>query len=247
MLGRLLILSLLILFGSTTMLGQQDAGNPIEKRGFYRTMNMYGIEMHTRGWGAYYRRGWRQTGFSNRIFHTEIINVNHPKQKKIDAFNPNSLRYYEGKISSVYFLRNSFGWQKTMYDKEVKRGVRVSYFFLFGPTIGIAKPIYMNVVYLETGIKATERYDYDRHSVQTRVDGRAPFLLGVNEIGIHPGLHTKFAFNFEFSGDDENIKSLETGINFDAFGKEIPMMAITYNDQFYLTFYLALHFGKRYL
>lgn len=232
---------------SVDSFAQADGGNPIEKRGFYRTMNMYGAEIYTRGFGADYRRGWRQTGFSNKIYHVEFLTVNHPKQKKVEPFGQQSLRYYEGKLNSVYFLRNSFGWQKTLFDKEVKRGVRVSYFFLFGPTIAFAKPIYMNVTYVESGTRATERYDYERHSSQTQINGRAPFLLGINEMGIYPGLHTKFAFNFEYSGDDENIKSIETGVNFDAFGKEIPMMAVTYNDQFYLTFYIALHLGKRYL
>ena len=101
-------------------------------------MNMYGGYIHTRGYGGYYRRGWRQTGFSNKIYNVEFLNVNHPKQFKIDN---GTQSYYEGKINTVFFLRNSFGWQKTLYDKEVKRGVRVSYFFLFGPTLAFAKPI----------------------------------------------------------------------------------------------------------
>jgi hypothetical protein len=232
-----------------TSLGQPDAGNPIEKRAFYRTMNMYGGEVHTRGLGAYYRRGWRQTGFSNKIYHVELLSVNHPKQEKVEPLDQQYLRYYEGKINSVFFLRNSFGWQKTMYDKVVKRGVRVSYFFLFGPTLGIAKPIYMNVSYNNSSgnSKSTERYNYEKHTGEAQILGRAPFLLGTSEIDIYPGIHTKFAFNFEYSGDDENIKAIETGITFDAFAKEIPIMAITYNDQFYLTFYIALHLGKRYL
>lgn len=225
---------------------QVSPANPIEKRGFYRTMNMYGGFLHTRGVGAYYRRGWRQTGYVNKIYNVEFLNVNHPKQFKIETVI-GSQGYFEGKINSVFFLRNSFGWQKTWYDKEVKRGVRVSSFFLFGPTIGLAKPIYMNVTYTETGAEATERYDYDKHSTQTIIRGRAPFLIGIDETNIYPGLHVKMALNFEYSADDENIRSLETGFNFDAFPSRIPIMAATYNDQFYLTLYIALHLGKRYL
>ena len=226
---------------------QEASGNPIEKRGYYRTMNMYGAEVHTRGLGAYYRRGWRQTGFVNKIYHVEFLTVNHPKQKKVETPTTQPQRYFEGKINSVFFLRNSFGWQKTLYDKEVKRGVRVSYFFLFGPTLAFAKPIYVTVKYNDPPKEANERYDYDKHTAEATVVGKSSFLLGVNETVIFPGIHTKLAFNFEYSGDDENIRSLETGVNFDAFGKEIPIMAVTYNDQFYLSLYIALHFGKRFL
>ena len=236
---------LFLLWSPSVSFAQKDAGNPIEKRGFYRTMNMYGGYIHTRGYGGYYRRGWRQTGFSNKIYNVEFLNVNHPKQFKIDNGTQSS---YEGKINTVFFLRNSFGWQKTLYDKEVKRGVRVSYFFLFGPTLAFAKPIYINVVYNDpSGTQATERYDYDKHSTQAFIYGRASFLLGLNETRIYPGIHTKFALNFEYSGNDEDIKSLEIGSTFDAFGKEIPILAKTYNDQFFVTLYLSFHFGRRFL
>ncbi|MEX2596239.1 MAG: hypothetical protein WEC59_04850, partial [Salibacteraceae bacterium] len=210
------------------------------------TMNMYGGYLHTRGLGAYYRRGWRQTGFVNKIYNVEFLSVNHPKQYKIETVI-GTQGYFEGKVNSVYFLRNSFGWQKSWFDKEVKRGVRVSGFLLFGPTLAFAKPIFVDVEYTESGNEATERYDYDKHSSQAIIKGRAPFLLGLNETSIHPGLHLKMALNFEYSPDDETIRSLETGFNFDAFPKVIPILANTYNDQFFLTLYIGLHFGKRYL
>lgn len=237
------LLLMLIHLGAS---GQVSPSNPIEKRAFYRTMNMYGGYLHTRGLGGYYRRGWRQSGFVNKIYNVEFLNVNHPKQFKVETVI-GSQGYFEGKINSVFFLRNSFGWQKTWFDKEVKRGVRVSSFFLFGPTLGFAKPIYMNVQYTETGVRATERYDYNKHTTQTTIRGRAPFLIGINETDIYPGLHLKMALNFEYSADDENIRSLETGFNFDAFPTEIPIMASTYNDSFYLTLFIGLHLGRRYL
>ena len=138
------------------------------------------------------------------------------------------------------------GSKKTWFDKEVKRGVRVSTFFLFGPSIALAKPIYMKVRYSDDEV-VTEPYDYDKHTTQAEIIGKANYLLGVDQTEIIPGLHVKGALNLEYSGDDETIRAIETGINFDAFAKEIPIMANTYNDQFYLTVYVGFHFGKRYL
>jgi len=229
----------------------QTSVDPIANRGYYRTQNQFGVYLHTRGIGGYYRRGWRQTGFSNKILNVELLSMRHPKEYKVTPPGQQNIRgYYLGKINTVTMLRGSFGWQKTLFDKEVKRGVRVSYFFLFGPTIAFVKPVYVEVQHEdELGVAtfiSTERYDYEKHS-SANVLGRAPILTKVNETKLYPGLHVKLALNFEYSPDDAMIRALETGINFDAFGKVIPIMANTYNNQFFTTVYLAFHLGKRYL
>lgn len=237
------------LFLSNVANGQTSA-DPVANRGYYRTQNQFGAYLHTRGLGGYYRRGWRQTGFSNKIMNVELLSMRHPKEYKITIPGQQNIRgYYLGKINSVAMLRGSFGWQKTLFDKEIKRGVRVSYFFLFGPTIAFVKPVYVEVQLENSGVSSgtsTERYDYDKHS-SASILGRAPILTGVDKTKLSPGLHVKLALNFEYSSDDAIIRALETGLNFDAFGKEIPIMANTYNDQFFTTVYLAFHLGKRYL
>jgi hypothetical protein len=225
----------------------QNPGNPIANRGFYRTMNMYGGYVHTAGLGIYYRRGWRQTGFTNRIMNFELLTLNHPKQFKV-ALTQRSTQngYFLNKINSVIMLRGSFGFQKTWFDKEVKRGVRVSTFFLFGPSIALAKPVFMNVNFTDAGL-STEKYADIVNLSNVQILEKAPYLIGVSETVPYPGAHVKVALNFEYSPDDEFIRALETGATFDVFPKKIPIMANTYNDQFYITLYVAFHFGRRYL
>lgn len=243
-----LIISALLLTLGMTEIQAQNPGNPIANRGYYRTQNAGGIFVHTRGMGAYFRRGWRLTGFSNHIASGELLTLRHPKEYKIT--NPsaqNSRGYYYGKINSVALLRGSYGIQRTMFDKEVKRGVRVSYFVLFGPTLGFAKPVYVDIrPNTEGRTIEIERYSIEVHN-QGEVLGRAPMLYKMGSTRIHPGGHVKYALNFEYSQDDAFIRAIETGANFDVFAKRIPIMDETYNDQFYLTLYLSFHFGKRYL
>ncbi|MDP4664175.1 MAG: hypothetical protein NWQ55_08400 [Salibacteraceae bacterium] len=225
--------------------GQADGGNPIEKRAFYRSHNVYGGYLHTAGLGAYYRRGWRQTAFSNKILNIEILNIRHPKEFKRNSIGSQNVRsYYFGKINSVAFIRTSFGWEKTLFDKEVEKGVRVSYHFLFGGTLGLVKPVYVIIDPRDSSGERIERYDFAKHE-NALIKGRAPFMQGVTEISPRLGIHIKYGLTFEFSKDDERIKALETGVTFDGFIREIPIMAETYNNRFFLTFYLSYHFGKR--
>lgn len=247
---RIGIVFILLLVGSLVIpdtATAQNPGNPIANRGYYRTMNMYGGYVHTAGLGIYYRRGWRQTGFTNRIMNFEMLTLNHPKQFKVALTQRTSQGgFFLNKINSVLMLRGSFGWQKTWFDKEVKRGVRVSSFFLLGPTIALAKPVFVNVVFNDSGL-STEKYADIVNRSGVSIIERAPYLIGVSETIPYPGGHAKVALNFEYSQDDEFIRALETGATFDVFPKRIPIMANTYNDQFYLTLFVAFHFGRRYL
>lgn len=226
-----------------------QSANPITNRGYYRTQNSGGVLIHTRGIGMYYRRGWRTSGFSNRIFNAELLTLRHPKEFKLTNPGANNSRgYFYGKLNSVVLLRGSYGWQKVMFDKEVKRGVRVSIFTLFGPTIGLAKPVYVDFKPNDTGNSRAQivRYSTSLHN-SGDVEGRAAILYKMGTTKIYPGGHAKFALNFEYSADDAFIRALETGSTLDVFAKRIPIMENTYNDQFYLTLYISFHFGKRYL
>ncbi len=246
---RFIILLVLISLGAPLFSAAQQASNPIENRSYYRTKNIGGFTLHTSGLGAYYRRGWRATGFLDRMMNIEYVNMRHPKEYKVFTQGSSSQRgYFYGKVNSFSMLRASYGWQKVMFDKEVKRGVRVSYIFLFGPSIGFLKPIYVEVDYPDQGTtqSAIEPYDFDKHSAAT-IEQRAPFIYGINQIKLRPGGHVKAAFNFEYSSDDQIIRAVEVGSNLDVFAQRINMMANTYNNQFFLTLYLSLQFGKKYL
>jgi hypothetical protein len=90
----------------------------------------------------------------------------------------------------------------------------------------------------------TRRYDPEVHTLGT-IYGRASFVNGLSEMSIVPGIFAKFGLNFEYSPYDEKLKSIEAGIAFDLFYKEVPLMYNTYNNQYWVTFYLMFEIGKK--
>lgn len=221
----------------------------VANKAYYRSHNSGSVFMHSRGIGASYQHGWRTSGFSNRILSIELMTLRHPKEYKINrAGSENTRGYFYGKVNSAALFRTSIGWQKVLYDKEVKRGVRVSYFALFGPSVALTKPVYVELIPNTGDGRKSQlvRYSTDVHN-QGDVMGRAPILYKVNSTRLIPGGHARGVLNFEYASDDSFIKAIETGVNLDVFAKEIPIMENTYNTQFYLTLFIGFQFGQRYL
>ncbi len=71
----------------------------------------------------------------------------------------------------------------------------------------------------------------------------------MGEIKLYPGAFGRFAFNFEYAGNNTGIRALEAGVTMDAYGAKLPQMATLeaedHNKQFFLEFYVAMHFGAK--
>jgi hypothetical protein len=200
--------------------------------------------LHSFGFGANFRKGKHITAKLRSIYSIEAVGMKHPKEYK--TFNPNkdnNKGFVFGKLNSLTVLRPSAGIQKIMYTKEGKKGVQVSYMALAGASIGLVKPVYLEI---SQGSRSpsTEKYDPEVHTLD-RIRGRAELLKGIEETKIYPGLHSKIGFNFEYAPEEEIIRAIETGIAIDAYYKKIPMMAFVENRQFFITYYVSWHFGKK--
>lgn len=213
----------------------------------YRSDVSGGIFLHSYGYGANFRYGQNLTAKVKRIFSAELLNMKHPKEKKIFNSGQDDARgFFYGKLNSLTLFRASIGRQKVIYGKELKGGVQVSYLYAIGPTLGFLKPIYLEVADDANRTVDIERYDPDEHS-RGAILGRALFTYGLNEISLIPGGHAKFALNFEYASDDELLKAMEVGMMVDGFAREPEIMATTSNNQFWLTFYVNIQFGKKIL
>ena len=215
---------------------------------FYRTEYSGGAFLHTLGWGLNFRRGWRQTGFKKHIFSAELSTMKHTKEQK--SFNPffeDTKGFYFGKLNSLLNLRAAYGKQKTLFGKELKNGVQISLIYLGGVTIGLVKPEYLEIADALPSFNSitTERYDPDEHDLN-QIFGRGPITKGLDELSIYPGLHGKFGMNFEGAAQDDVIWAVEVGANVDLFHKEVPLMAFAQNNQYFLTFYVNILYGKKY-
>ncbi|MEM9023860.1 MAG: hypothetical protein AAGB22_08955 [Bacteroidota bacterium] len=229
----------------------QTDNQPVSDQGtrlFYRTELYGGAFIHTQGWGLNFRKGWRMTGFKKHLLSFEFATMKHPKQQK--SFNPyydDTRGFFFGKLNSLLNLRSAYGQQKVLFGKDLKRGVQISYIYMAGITLGLVKPEYLEIAdALPTyNFITTERYDPERHNID-QIFGRAPITKGLDEIDLYPGFHGKFAMNFEYAAQDDVIWAIEVGSNFDLFHKEIPIMALTDNSQYFLTLYVNIQYGKKF-
>lgn len=216
---------------------------------YYTAEYSGGIIIHTNGFGANFRYGQFLNQNSKRLWTAELVNIKHPKeQRSYNPFFENAKSYHFGKLNSMWALRTHFGFQNTLFSKELKRSVEINYIITGGPTLAFLKPIYLEVQnHTSRGSRlSTERYDPDVHSLNS-IYGRAGYLTGLSETSIYPGLSLKFALNFEYAPEDEILRSVEIGANFDAFHKKMEIMAFEHNNQYWLTLYANILIGKKIL
>jgi len=208
-----------------------------------------GVNIHTSGWGVDFRRGKNITAYKKRVFEAEIFNIKHPKEiRSVNPYFDNAKSFFYGKMNSLTVIRLGVGKQKILFSKAERGGVEVRLNYTGGFSLGLAKPVYLNILY-KTKFEGeyeiiVEKYNPETHYVDN-IYGRAPFTEGIDEIKPYPGVYGKIGIAFEYGTWSESIKCIETGISVDAYGKEIPIMAKTENNQVYINFYINLLYGRK--
>lgn len=209
-----------------------------------------GFTAHGDGWGLHFYSGKYTTAKQRRLLGVEVVGMKHPKEVK--SYNPyyeDSRGYFYGKTNSFLIVRPMFGRKVMLAEKIRSSGVEVSLVWGLGPSLGLLKPVYLQIG--KPGIPyeviVVEKYDPTVHSVNN-IYGRASWFTGVGEMGLRPGAFGRFAFNFEHSTTGTGVKAIEVGATLDAFLEKVPIMAEVEgveNKQFFLEFYVSLQFGKK--
>lgn len=209
-----------------------------------------GLVLHTNGYGLRYRRGHNITALHQFMWEVEISNYKAAKEvRTINPYFSDSKSYVYGKLNHLYFIRGGVGSQHILTRKPYWGGVQLSALYYGGVTLGIAKPIYLYIIYF-TGTGSDldyeirlEKYNPELHFIDN-IYGRAPFLSGW-DIKFYPGVYGRGGLDFEFGTRNRAIKSLEVGAQLDYSPIPIPVMAENPKQSFFLTLYLAFHLGKR--
>lgn len=220
-----------------------------EKTTIYVDEYSGGLSLHTAGFSLKFRYGKYSGAFSKKVYEFEFATINHPREvRTVSQLDDNVRGYVFGKMNSFFALRPSVGFHNVFVPKQSIRGVSITRVLQIGPSLGLAKPIYLNVQRFndrnQTRVVSTEAYSPDRHR-QNDIIGRASFFNGFSEMRVYPGIFTKFAFEFEYSTDRESIRTVEAGITSDFYFSEIPIMAFADNSSWFLNLYVAIMFGQK--
>ena len=213
---------------------------------------MYGGPMaHGDGWGVTFQYGKYATAENRHMYGIDIASMKHPKE--IKSFNPNyqdARGYFYGKLNSMVIVRPTYGRKHRIAEKIRKSAVEVNYVWGIGPSLGLLKPVYLQIGEPDFPYQTivTEQYDPNKHFADN-IFGRASWFKGLGEVKLYPGAFGRFAFNFEYAGNNTGIRALEVGASMDAYAERVPQMAdledVGTNKQFFFELYIAMHFGAK--
>jgi len=242
---KILYLFSLFLLSPFTLLSQGEVDD--QQRIFYRNEKSIGAYIYSTGVGVDFRFGKRIDAFNKNLYSVDIAGVKHPKEiKTTNPYFPNNRGFVFGKINSFTSIRPGMVKQKELYRKRDIGGIAIRYYYSYGPSLGLLKPIYYEILYPQSPYNTSLEIEKFNSSIHQAGDiyGKASFFQGLFETKIIPGAFFKFGFNFEYSFLDEMLHALEAGFLVDGYIKEIPIMAIEKKSQIFFSMFVCYRFGR---
>lgn len=257
MLGRLLVLMVMIGFTFTgltqsTILPKEEAYGP--KGVVYNDEFAVNLTLHSHGIKLGFDKGSIKTYYKTTYYHFDVGYLRHPKeirqslnyQTTLDISNS----YTFGKKNSFFMVRGGFGTKRYFSEKTKHKGIAVGLNYEVGATLGFVKPYYLLFAFREDGERRVREIKYSEENADlflddTRIQGKAGFFKGLDEVNVLPGLHGKIGTHFALGAFEQYVTALEAGIMVDVFFQEVPIMVIENNRRVFLNVYLTLQLGKR--
>ena len=244
----LLLLLIVALFQAQA----QKGANRIDMQDYqYKHEASGGLRIQTNGISLYGEFGWIKDIYRTRILQLEYTYYIDYRQKKQKAPSQSGRDYLYGFQNRFHEINLSYGIKRTIADKASRNGVRVSFIFFGGFSLGLLKPYYLELLQpTDGGIPQSkpERYstaNADRFLSKDSISGAAPIRFGLNQMEPVPGVHLKSGLNFDWGTKDEYVKALEAGIALNLYYKRLPIMINNSNRFYQIALYMSFHFGKR--
>ncbi len=208
--------------------------------------------------------GKLKTFYRTTFLNFEIGDIKHPRERRwtfdyqVPSTNRISRAFIFAKQNNFYVLRGGIGEKRYFSEKAKKKGLAIGMSWEIGPSLGILKPYYLELIRQIDGgpdfsIRA-EKYSEANADVFLNINniyGAASFSEGLDEISLIPGGQAKFALHFDWGAFDEFVKAMEAGIVIDAYPRKVPIVVESENfpefknTPLFINLYLNLQLGKR--
>lgn len=211
----------------------------------YEKQNIFGIQLRTNGYGAFYELGRMKTNRRTNIYRLDISELKNHKEEKFGGgfFFGNPFIY--GKQNYFYSVTLGFGQQFILGQKGNKNGVAVSAIYNGGLALGLLRPYYVEAIDVNNQ-EVSIKYDDDPELfLSNQVQGASGLGKGWGELKLKPGAFAKVAMRFDYGRFNESVNGLEIGMQVDFYSQKIPIMLFQDNDRLFFNAYLAILFGRR--
>lgn len=217
-----------------------------------------GIRLNTDGYSIFLDKGYiRSDMFGqrnyDRFYHVRLITFEisekiHPKEMKSSSgglpgmlFQPSS--YILGKINKFYEVKLGYGRRQMIAGKPDPGTVSVHWVYQGGFAAGLVKPYYINLGgYGEVKYSDSIAPDFVSPGL---IIGKASFSKGLDELKFVPGVFARTGLHFDFASRRKGLIALEMGVSGSIYTQKIAQVVGQDPKQYFLNFYAALQFGKR--
>ena len=232
----------------------------------YKKHTAVGFKLTNDGYGGFFEIGRANSITRTTLFQLEFTERKHAKEEKQSNVTVPTSSFIYGKINYFYPLKIGVQQQFLFGNKTNRNGVSVTGNFGGGISLALLRPYNLEVNNLANGGRKLIRYEsndstlvsatsktYVQDSVLFTDGGLLSFLQvagsglskGWGDIKVTPGLYAKTALRFDYGKYNEMISAIEVGLTGEFYSKKIPQLVYTKQEQFFLSAYVSIMFGKR--
>lgn len=224
-----------------------------------------GLRFNTDGWSVFVEKGYvRNKGYerqidkfySSRIFTVELIGHKHPKEIRQRPFDQGGAgkakKYAYGKVNNFYSLKLGYGIRTLVAGKPEAGTISIHWVNNGGIALGLLKPYYIDAFVPQDNQERAIKYTPETAEAflnEFGIKGSSGFTTGIGEIKIIPGIHYRTALHFDFAKSKRegvNLSALELGLAAEYYTQKIELMANNNPQSFFINFFAAIQFGRRY-
>lgn len=213
----------------------------------YEKQSIFGIQLRTNGYGAFYEMGFMKTNRKTNIFRLDISEIKDPREEKLFGGSfPFGSPFVYGKINYLYPVSLGFGQQYIFGQKGNKNGVAVSGIYTAGITLGLLRPYY---VVVQDAVNNEKTIKYTPEDSAAFLNGpylsRGGFGKGWGEIKVKPGAFAKVAMRFDWGRFNETVSGMEIGMSLDYYTSDMPILLFQDEKKMFFQGHIAILFGRR--